>query len=215
MTNMANLVPYNSPLAEVNKPDGNKIEAYELSQQVIDMHLNGFRYSKIATKCNETLKARQDGKVYIEINHMNVKQFLEKQQRDIESGKAPLAPLSKKAVDVIGTLESNVLMLQSEIEKLRNPEEPIAEARAITFLRLTKELNKTLELIANVQGKAQPSITLNIFQSGVTRLVDKIMTYGNIPDDTKAELVNWIADELIPSSPLKPVDGKVIEGEQK
>jgi hypothetical protein len=188
-----------------------KIVDYKLEQQVIDMHLQGFKYSRIATKCNDLLKGRNDSKEYKPINHMNVKYFLESKIREIESGKSPLAPLSKSAIDVMSRLEQQILVYQSEIDKLRDPDNPITEARSNTFIRLNKELVKTLELISKIQGTSQPSITLNVFQTNISKFCDRI-TNSNFSNEIKAQIIEWAVQDLFPENSLKPADGKLLEG---
>lgn len=204
----------NNPLGNMNTEyEVSKIVDYGLDQYVIDLHLKGFKNSKIADLCNKQLFARKDSEEYKDIkytpvNHMNVFYFLRTKIKEIEMGKAPLAQYSKRAFDVLGELEKNVLVIQEEMEKLRDPEQQIQEARSQTFLRMFKELNKTLEIISNVQGKTQPSITLNVFEANINKFCDRILKCKDLEDKMKGQIIDWAVLDLIPESSLKQAQGE-------
>lgn len=181
-----------------------KIEDYNLADKVIEWHLAGFKNMRIATKCNDILNGRNDGKEYIPINHMNVKYFLESKYKEVETAKAPLA-LQQKAVNVVGELEEQIVILRDEIDKIRKPGDAIDEARSQTFLRLMKELNRTLEICANVQGKVQPSITLNVFQTNISKFCQHVVESNKFSSEQKATIIDWAASDLIPENELKNV----------
>lgn len=210
---MSDLTTVDNPLGNFgNSFEVSKIVDYKLDQDVMEMYLQGFKTSRIVKRCNEILDARKDDKEYAELNYMNVKNFLITKQKEIELSKVDdLTPLSRKAIDISEKLQEILHVIETELDKLRNPDAPVLDSKQELFIRLIKEFNKTLELAAGIQGKIQPSITFNIFQSNVEKFCKKIADCKQFTDETKSLMLNMAADELITDSLLKPIDGKEIK----
>lgn len=199
---------------QIQRYDKSKIEDYNLVDNVIELHHKGFKYSRIAKEVNEILKKRDDGKDYLPVNHMNVKMFLENKYKEEEYNKPN--ELTKKHIDVSGGIQMLLDTITEELDKLRVDGEQVSEARAGTLLRLMKELRNTLEVAADLEQKAQPSITFNVFEDNITKFCAKIMDCIEIEETEftpkglsrcqKSFLLNMATEELFSNmANLKPV----------
>lgn len=192
--------------------DQSKILDYGLQDQVLEWYLKGVKPHRIATLCNQELDKRKDKaeKNYLPINNVNVTYFLRTKQKEIEfSNNAALAPLNRKAIDVLTAIDETITTIKTEAEKLIHPDNPIQDSKTQFFIELIKQLNKSLELSANVQGKVQPSININIFQNNIKNFTDKIMASPDISNETKQLIIRLVTEELINDNLLKTVQGEV------
>jgi hypothetical protein len=200
-------LPEDSPLGFLNENyEVSKIESYNLADYVLECHHQGFRYSKIANLCNKKLSELKDGKDYRLINAQNVKTFLASSKAK-EVTSSNITPYNQQAINVLAEAENILTTLKAEIEKLRDPEQGLSDLRSPTFIKLMKEEAKILELIANLQGKIQPQITFNIFQSNITKFCDRILACSQLTDEQKSLVITWATEDLLPPAPLKTVEG--------
>ncbi len=197
-----------SPLGFLNeKFEVSKIESYELADFVLECHHQAFRPSRIANLCNKKLQERVDDKEYVAINPQNVKTFLQTKLKESYKTNTVLAPYTKAAINVVEKAEDILSILDSEVEKLREADSPLSELRGQTFIKLIKETGKVLELISTLQGKAQPQITFNLFQTNITKFCDRIMSTDQLTDVQKQLIITWATQDLLPPEPLKTVEG--------
>jgi hypothetical protein len=140
---------------------------------------------------------------------------LEKSPSNTEAGNLSIVHAHQK---VMSKLEKSVTILESELDKLRNPETPVLESRAGFFLNLLQEIRATVELMAKIQGQIQPAISINILAQNMERFCDKIEAEKRLTDDVKSLIINLVADTMSPDlaggKPVIDVEHKEIKNEQ-
>lgn len=202
-----------------------RIKRYNLNELCWDLKFQEFSSYKIAKECNAKLMERiKNGDVnqYIMINASNVEQFLRSSKMEMEKSPTNTDTSNLSIVQahqkVMSKLEKSVTILESELDKLRNPETPILESRAGFFLNLLQEIRATVELMAKIQGQIQPAISINILAQNMERFCDKIESENRLTDDVKGLIINLVADTMSPDlaggKPVIDVEHKEIKSEQ-
>lgn len=190
----------------------NKIEDYQLEDLVMTLFNQDFKPASIATKCNKTLKERTDNKVYVEINQMNVSNYLRGKRKEMALAVKPEeTSLGKNSIDLVSEVSSIINVLQVEIDKVRNPDEAIKDTKAEIFIRMIRELRSTLELVATVQGRMQPSISIAVFSNNIKDFCDKISKSDKLTPEFKELVINLAVDTLMNDDLLKPSKGVEIK----
>lgn len=212
---MAKVVQNNltSPGGEIQKRSS-KVVDYNLEEFVIDLYTKGYTESKIADECNKSLAAREGNQVYIEINHMNVRNYLAKAKKGVE--RTDLANiLTQKMPDVAEKLNYLFGVLQDELEKLRKTSgEAVNDSKQDLFIKMLKEVKSLIQLSANIQGMVPPqTVAVNIINNmspGITKLTEKINN-SDLSQEAKEELFSVINNEILDEKLLKMVEGKVVK----
>ncbi len=203
---------------ELAPPPNSKIKMYGLEDFVAECYVQGMNCNRIATLCNKKLeKMKSEKKVesYIDINAQNVKVYLEvklKEKEFLPISNENLSIINKQALNIAKEIESQCNIIKYEIDKVRDPENPIAENKQAFFIDLLAQMTKLLELTAEVQGKIQPSISIGILSANMTKLIDRIQKHSEIPENVKKLVCDMIGDEILNDALLKSVKGQETNG---
>jgi hypothetical protein len=194
-----------------------KIKMYALDEFVAECYVQGMNNNRIATLCNKKLQKMKDEKKidsYIDINAQNVKVYLEvklKEKEFLPISNENLSIINKQAINISKEMESQRNIISYELDKLRDPENPVAENKQAFFIDLLAQYGKLLELAAEVQGKIQPSISIGILSANMTKLIDRIQKHSEIPENIKSIVCTMISDEIL-NDALKSVKGQETNG---
>lgn len=198
------------PLAPIEQ---SKIIDYKLEDEVIKLYFEGFKSTKIAKHCNDLLAKRADGKTYSELNHTNVNQFIKSKKLELEKSAHPeKTPLAKNSLNLNDKITNIVNILETELDKLRDPNNPIQPHQGELFIRMIRELKSTVELSASIEGKLQPSITVMQFESSIEGFCALVQQCDRLTPEAKKIVIGLAAEHLCNPALLKPVTGKVIRG---
>lgn len=204
---------------EIERKVQSKIKDYKLEDDVIKMKIEGYNSSKIATKCNEILKARTDNCTYIKIHPQNVITFLKTKTNELaKSDPAALTGLIDTLPDVSEKINALVSMLEDEIGKIRNTETPVLDSKAELFTKLIDRLMEAIKMTANIRGMIQPTVAIAIFNnisSNVEKLASKVKESKTLEPNAKNEILDLIDSELLNENLLKTVQGQVVEVKEK
>lgn len=182
-----------------------RLKRYGLEELCWDLKFQEFSSYKIAKECNAKLIERiksGDNTRYVMVNAANVEQFLRSSKMELEKSPTNTDTNNLSVVQahnkVMDKLARSVSILESELDKLRNPETPVLESRANFFLNLLQEVRATVELMAKIQGQLQPAISINILTQNMERFCDKIEAEKRLTDDAKHLIINLAADTMSP-----------------
>ena len=190
-----------------------KIEDYKLEEFVMTLFNQGFKPANIASRCNKALSERKDNQVYLALNQANVAQYLRVKRKEMALAEKPEeTPLGKNSIDLEDEITNIITILQSEIDKIRNPDGPVLDSKSETLIRMVRELRSTLELVAEIKGRMQPSISISVFESNVTKFVNVIKNNKELTNEVKSLVITLACDNLINDALLKPTQGVEING---
>ena len=189
---MSELLPPNS---SNNSLGGrSKIEDYGLADVVWQRRIIGETHSSIAEACNTLLQQRNDGRTYSQITVLNVSEYCRRIRKDLEEYKGDiLQKRLNEAVDVVKAIHQGVRRIELMLDVIG----PDAK-KAKDFAEVIDKLHKMLELLASVQGKLQPAITVQVYNQSIEAIVQVVVQDEFLPNEDKRRIVKQIAAKVLP-----------------
>lgn len=209
-------VPINVPtdstinLPVIDSKSDSKVTQYGLEEEVLRLYFEGFKPYKISKHCNALLL--KEGKPHIPLNTTNIIRFLKRKNLEYElATDTSQTALVKTTIDIDEKLNNLVNILESDLDKLRSTDGEINIVAQEFYIRIIREMRNTLELIAGVKGKLQPSINFAIFNQTIEGFVKQVTLSEKLTPESKRVVIEMAADSLCNTDILKPTKGMEIK----
>lgn len=173
-----------------------KIEKYGLQNLVWKLVIEKNEGLPAVVKaCNAEIKRLEIVKpTWISIN--NIKHHLKRIQRAIaEYDTEFIRERLNKAVNIVEKIHDSISRIEEKAEEAYD-RDSISE-----LVALSRVLNESMHLLANVQGKLQPGITIQMYNTSVSQIVNVIEEAEFVLPEARAKLLEGIASviDIVPA----------------
>lgn len=197
---------------EIQKIYRDKIDRYEFSQLVWSNYVLGrLTVPEVMELCNNDLKKRfQDVPPFGFIEKKDISSYVEKISKEIK--KRTNEDFQEKfnvVVDIVEEVQNVAHQLKEDMQQVReraqhffenSEQDAVAEQR---YFKWDEALHKDMaafkefvQLLANIQGKLQTNITLNVVDEKFKEILTVIRDTQTLPNNMKRQLLLEIKDRI-------------------